>query len=334
MTVTCLRTGVVGGIAVILAACGGDGRPAPVRQAGVTRDADRASATGEYVADSITVDLPLAIAAQLYVEHDAVVVARAPGTVDSLLAELGDRVRTGQVLARLESAAQAIALDSAQAAYDNLLRVAARARALTRSGGTTAADSEQVEFQLREADIARRRAQRDLDLTRVTAPFDGVITDRFARPRRFVAVGDTLFRVTEAAPLYARVRIPESSAYLVRVGDRAAVVGEGSIRAAAAVVHAAPIIDAASGTRELVLRVSGSGTPLVAGATVRVEIGHERRRVLAAPRVAIAPDGYAVVVQDGRTTLRSVSIGRDVGGGRVEVLSGLSAGERLATPGR
>lgn len=334
MIVTHLRSGAIAAGLAALLACGGDVHPAPVRQAGEPRGAARAPAAGEYSVDTATVDLPLALPTQLYVEHDAVVVARAPGTVDSLFADLGDRVRTGQLLASLESAAQEIALDSARAAYDNLLRVAARSRALTRSGGTTAADSEQVEFALREADIARRKAERELELTRVRAPFDGIITDRFARPRRFVAVGDTLFRVTEAAPLYARVRIPESSAYMVRVGERAVVVGAGGVRAAATIVHAAPIIDAASGTRELVLRVGGSGAPLVPGATVSAEIGAERRRVLAVPRAAISPDGYALVVDDGRTTLRPVTVGRDIGGGRVEVLGGLVAGERLARPGR
>jgi hypothetical protein len=44
----------------------------------------------------------------------------------------------------------------------------------------------------------------------------------------------------------------------------------------------------------------------------------------------VSPDGYVLVMQNGRTSLRSVTVGGDVGGGRVEVLSGLSAGERVA----
>ena len=46
------------------------------------------------------------------------------------------------------------------------------------------------------------------------------------------------------------------------------------------------------------------------------------------------PDGYAVVVDNGRSTLRPVTVGRDVGNGRVEILSGLASGERLARPPR
>src|SRR5678815_5426367 len=124
-----------------------------------------------------------------------------------------------------------------------------RARVMTKAGGVTIADSEQVEFQYRQADIARRKAHRDLELTRIVAPFPGVVTARYARPGRYVAAGDTLFRVTETGPLLARVRVPESGAAAMRVGDRATVAGVSGATVPATVQHAAPAYDAASGTR-------------------------------------------------------------------------------------
>jgi RND family efflux transporter MFP subunit len=314
-----------------LLACGSQRDGVRLRQAGT---AEAGAIEAAFTVDTATVQLPLELHAQLYVERDAAVVARAQGTVDSLFVELGDRVSSGQLLARLESADQEIALSSADAAYENLDRVAKRARALMKSGGTTIADSEQVEFQLRQADIARRKARHDFELTRVTAPFYGVVTMRSVRPRRFVAVGETLFRVTEAAPLYARVRVPEASAGLLRAGQPATVIGANGERGAATIVHTAPIIDAASGTREVVLRLTSASAGLVSGASVVVQLASERRRIVTAPRAAIAPEGYALVVENGRSTLRPVSIGRDLGNGRVEVVSGLSPGEHLARPAR
>lgn len=327
------------GVALLIAAdvllgCGTEARSASPQQAGSPQSPAVPVVRAEFTVDTATVQLPLELPAQLYVEHDALIVARSAGTIDSLFSELGDRVSAGQLLARMESAEQEIALASAEAAYENLTRTAFRARTLTKSGGTTAADSEQVEFQLRQADIARRKARRDVELTRIAAPFAGVVTARFARPSRYVAVGDTLFRVTEQAPLYVRVRVPEASARRLRVGDAASVVttlGEGSD---AKVVHAAPFVDAASGTREMVLQVLRPRADLLAGSSVTVRLGREPRRVTSVPRDAIAPEGYAVVVENGRSTLRPVTVGRDIGGGRVEVLSGLSPGERLARPSR
>ena len=310
---------------VLLAGCG-EARSASPRQQGAP--AATATVKAEFVVDTVTVQVPLEIPAQLYVEHDAVVVARSAGTIDSLSAELGDHVASGQALARMESADQQIALARAEAAYENANRALTRARALTKAGGTTAADLEQLEFQLRDADIARSKARRDLELTRIVAPFAGVVTSRVARPGRFVAVGDTLFRVTEAAPLYARVRVPEASARSLRVG-MSALVGE----RAAKIVHAAPIIDAASGTRELVVEVQGVGE-LIPGSTVNVRLGRDARRVTVVPREAVAPEGFVVVVENGRSTLRSVVVGREIGGGRIEIVSGVSPGERLAKPTR
>jgi RND family efflux transporter MFP subunit len=319
---------VVVGCAIVTA-CTGEVRSATPQKASAPV---RGPLAAEFTVDTATVRLPLELPAQLYVEHDAVVVARSAGTIDGLYAELGDRVRAGQLLARLESADQAIALAGADAAFESMTRTAARTRLLKKGGGATAADSEQVEFQLRQADVQRRKAQRDVELTRVTAPFAGIVTARLARPRRFVEVGDTLFRVTEASPLFARVRVPEAGARQLRVGDSATVSAGTGFDYRARIVHAAPFIEAGSGTREVVLEVVRPGGALLAGSSVTVRLGREARRVVTAPREAIASDGYAVVVDGGRSTLRPVTVGRDVGGGRVEILSGLASGERLARP--
>jgi RND family efflux transporter MFP subunit len=293
------------------------------------RGTSAAPDTAGLLVATAAVRAPLQLPAQLYVEHDAAVVARSAGVVDSVMAELGSRVTNGMTLARLESVDQELSVAQAEATYENVGRLVNRARVMTKAGGVTVADSEQVEFQYRQADLARRKAHRDLELTRIVAPFSGVVTARYARPGRFVAVGDTLFRVTESGPLLARVRIPEGSASTVRVGDQATVQGLSTATARATVMHAAPAFDAASGTREVVLQLAGTGG-LLPGATVTVRLGDQERQALTIPREAVSPEGYVLVMQNGRTALRSVTLGADVGGGRVEVVSGLSSGERVA----
>jgi RND family efflux transporter MFP subunit len=283
-------------------------------------------------ADTATVDAPIALPSQLYVEHDAVVAARSAGMVESVLADLGTRVEAGQLLTKLESVDQEIAVGQAENAYANAERLVRRTRELTRSGAATVADSEQAEMQDRQAELALKKARRDFELTRITAPFGGVVTSRLARPRRLVAPGDTLFRVTAMNPLLARVRVPETAGE-VRPGAAAEVIAASGASAKARVVRASPAIDPASGTREVVLEV-GPGSQLAPGASVSVRLGRERRRIVVVPREAIGEDGYALVWENGRTALRAVTLGADLGGGRVEVVSGLAPGERLARPGR
>ncbi len=107
----------------------------------------------------------------------------------------------------------------------------------------------------------------------------------------------------------------------------------GRHRPKAKVVRASPIIDAASGTREIVLQLA-PGSRLIPGSTVTVRMGTEPRQVLSIPRSAVAREGYALVREENRTVLRPITLGAELEGGRVEVLSGLAPGEKVVRGGR
>jgi membrane fusion protein, multidrug efflux system len=313
---------------ILTAACSGQpaNRAAPPTQSG---SLGAASAATIATADTATVQAPLALPSQLYVEHDATIYARSAGIVESVLVDLGAQVPAGQPLARLESADQRIALDQAQEKFANTRQQVERQRALKTAGVVTEADSERVEFEHREALLGLRKAQRDYDLTRILAPFTGVVTGRTARIGRLVGSGDSLFRLTALRPILAAVHVPEVSAAGIAVGSEAEVVGLGGATSKARVIRASPIIDAASGTREMVLQLTAGGPRLTPGTSVTVRLGSVRRQVVAIPRTAVAQDGYALVWADNRTTLRPLTLGSELDGGRVEVLSGLSAGEKV-----
>jgi membrane fusion protein, multidrug efflux system len=311
----------------IIASCGRD--PAPASARGEEAGAAPAPPGGSIAtAETTTVDLPLILPSQIYVEHDAAVLARSSGMVEAILADIGAIVRAGQELARLESTDQEIALAQAREKVARTSQNAERQRSLTTAGFATQADSEQVEFEYREAELGLRQAQRDFDLTRIVAPFGGVVTSRPARVQRMVNPGDSLFRVTALAPLLAAVRVPETEAGGLRVGAEAQVLGSGGVSARARVIRASPVLDAASGTRELVLEI-GAGSRLRPGSAVTVQLGTERRQVVAIPKSAVAREGYALVLEDNRTTLRAITLGREIGDDRVEVVSGIAAGEQV-----
>jgi membrane fusion protein, multidrug efflux system len=302
-------------------------------QSGKTARAETASAGGTpapavATVDTATVEAPLSLPSQLYVEHDATVYARSAGVVESIMVDLGRRVAPGQVLARLESTDQLIALNQAKEKFANTKQMVERQRALATAGVVTRADSEQVEFEHRQALLGLQKAQRDYDLTRIVAPFAGVITARVARVQRLVNPGDSLFRVTALEPVLAAVHLPETVAADIRPGANAQVLGPGGRSAAARVIRASPIIDGASGTRELIVQLS-SGSRLLPGSSVTVRLGAQRRQVVTIPKGAVAREGYALVWEDNRTTLRAVTLGTELEGGRVEVLSGLTPGEKV-----
>jgi len=323
-------------LVLLLGGCAGGGDDAsaharPIETAAAATVPAPAAGAVE-TAESTTVDRPLSLPSQLYVEHDAAIVARSSGVVEAIQADIGTRVSAGQLLARLESTDQEIALAQAKEQAANATQRVERQRALSAAGVVTRADSEQVEFEHRAADLTLRKAQRDYDLTRIVAPFDGVVTARMARVQRLVNAGDSLFRVTALAPVLAAVRVPETSSASLKVGAPARILAARGGSAEARVVRASPVIDAASGTREIVIQLA-PGSALTPGSSVTVQLGAERRRVVAIPRAAVAKDGYALVWEDNRATLRAVTLGADLDGDRVEVVSGIAAGEKVVRAG-
>ena len=306
-------------VAAAALGCGASASPEPNRAA---------APPGPTVAvESVTVATPVELPAQVYVERDAVVHARTRGTVNWIGVDIGQAVRAGQTLARLESVDEEITLDRTVNARDLAAAAAARQRDLAGRGMVTRADSEQVESQFRQSELAVRQARRDLELTRVTAPFAGVVSARYARTGRLAAPGDSLFRITALSPLLAAVQVPETEARSLRVGGSAEVVAS-PVSAPARVLRIAPVVDAASGTRHVVVEVRPV-RGIVPGTTVAVRLGGANRRALAVPKDAVGNDGLAIVWSGGRATARPVTVGGDLGDGKLEVLAGLAAGEQV-----
>jgi membrane fusion protein (multidrug efflux system) len=314
---------------IAIVACGG--QPKARTGARPTETASLGAAPGMAIAtvDTATIQVPVTLPSQLYVERDATIYARSPGIVEAIMVDLGSRVAAGQPLARLESTDQAIALAQSEEKYDNAHRVAERQRKLKAAGIVTEADSERVEFEHRQAILELRKARRDYALTRIVAPFAGVVTGRMARLHRLVNSGDSLFRLTALRPVLAGVRVPESSAGMIGIGAKAEVVGPDGTRALARVIRASPVLDAGSGTREMILQLTSDGSRLTPGSNVTVRLGSEPRRVVTIPRNAVAQEGYALVWADEKTTLRPVTLGSNIGGDLVEVVSGLAPGEKV-----
>jgi len=321
-----LRSGFL--VLTLVQACSGRSGPRADGPATETGSIGAASEASIASADTATVQVPLALPSQLYVERDAAIYARSPGVVESMMADLGSRVSAGQSLARLESTDQGIALAQAEEKFANTKQSVERQRALKVAGVVTTADSERVEFEHRDAMLRLRQAQRDLELTRIVAPFAGVVTGRKARLHTLVSAGDTLFRLTALDPVLAAVHVPEATADGLRIGSGAEVVGHGGATAQARIIRASPMIDAASGTREIILQLT-AGHRLTPGSSVTVRLGSEPRHVITIPKTAVDGEGYALVWSGDRTTLRALTLGSELAGDRVEVVSGLAPGEKV-----
>lgn len=156
-----------------------------------------------------------------------------PGRVTEVLVDEGDRVRAGDTLALLDTAAlgpERAALEAQRAALAadaELARLTlARADALTDLGHRSAAAQDDARLTLAriEANIAALDAQIAgvevrHEKSRLTAPFDAIIGPRLADPGQTVAAGAPVLTLYDAAPPRLRVGLPPDLATSLSLGD-------------------------------------------------------------------------------------------------------------------
>ena len=262
-------------------------------------------------------------------------------------AQVGDRVRKGQLLARIASEtieaelAQSVAAAAEAAAQlEEAGLNAARARSLADSG---ALSSQQVQQYLTaeqtaraRLDSARARVQADelrLKHTQILAPDHGVISARQATVGSLAQQGQELFQMIRQERLEWRAEVTASELPSIRPGMpvRLSIPGAEASPVVGQVRVLAPTLNPQ--TRLALVYVDVPvGSPARAGMFARGEIVLGQRPALSLPQSAVLlRDGFSYVFTvgaDNRVTQTKVTTGRR-SGDRVEVLSGLSPQARV-----
>ncbi len=111
----------------------------------------------------------LTIPGRIVARQEAVLSAKVPGRVSAVLVSLGDRVRRGQALVRLESGDQAAQVAQARAAWESARANRERMRLLYEEGAISRQQWEQAELQLTQASVALDMARSALASATITA---------------------------------------------------------------------------------------------------------------------------------------------------------------------
>jgi RND family efflux transporter MFP subunit len=180
--------------------------------------------------------------------------AGAAGSIRSISAREGDVVKKGQVILEVDPRLALARLQVAQAGQERATKQVEQAQVeLARleksgAGAVSALELDQARSRLAvlgaEAQAARAavgEAQAQLDLHRVRAPFDGVITMRRVDPGDWVNPGQSVLEVTADADLEVIVDGPEQLFGKVKKGDKAVLSGDGEMEAE--VVGVVPALD-------------------------------------------------------------------------------------------
>jgi membrane fusion protein, heavy metal efflux system len=273
--------------------------------------------------------------------------ARASGVVRSVGKTLGDYVRQGETIARLESAdaaALASQLSAARARVTELSSAYERERRLFDANVTARQDLEAARANLDVARSELNRAQAavaaagvsgDGRSLAVTSPLAGQVTAAPIVLGSFVNAGEELYRVVNPNGLQIEVALPSQDAARVQPGDEAAlIVGDGR-EIGARVRSVTPSLDPESRSATAILSLSRAAPGLQPGAFLQARIrpsGEVDRSRIAVPEDAVqvleGRDVVFVRTQRGFQA-RDVETGSR-SAGMVTILSGLEPGQRIA----
>ncbi len=271
--------------------------------------------------------------------------------ITAVLANVGDNVKKGQVLATLAS--ETIEADAAQsragvAEAEAMAREAdgnaARAKTLEASGAMSLSQIEQFTTAALTArarvDSAKARARIDqirVNLTKVVAPDNGVISARAAVVGSLAQPGLEHFKLIRQGRVEWRAEVSAKALPNIAIGQKVRVGGTGNATVDGTVRTVSPTIDAAS--RNAIVYVdlpAGTLGKLSPGMFVTGEFQGASREAITLPQnAALLRDGFNYVyVADkvNKVTLTKIQLGASQNG-RVEVLSGLAPGASVVTSG-
>jgi RND family efflux transporter MFP subunit len=193
------------------------------------------------------------------------------------------------------------------------------------------AKRQQVASKVSQAVEGMKSAAITKEYARVTAPFDGVVTEKHVELGNLVTPGAPLATVEREGAYRLEAAVEESRLGEIRVGQSVSVVLERPLEAR--VSEIAPSVDAAS--RSYIVKIDLPAVPqLRSGMFGRAIFTLAKRRVLTVPAAAVSEQGQLrslLVVDGGSARARLVTLGEERGDRR-EVLSGLTAGEKIVFP--
>jgi RND family efflux transporter MFP subunit len=267
--------------------------------------------------------------------RSATIRARTGDEIVEIPVHVGQAVRPGQVVIRQSSEGSMAAVRQAEAAYEQAKRTVDRYRPLQERGAISEQDWDNAVTGLRVAEANLEAARRSVDLT---SPIGGVVTDILLTRGSMPESGDPLMRVSDLSRMQVLIQASVEQVRELAVGQPARLPGHGLEGRVSRVALQA---DPDSRLLEVELTFPGPGSrgieaehePVVPGTLVmaEVEVGRCADGLLV-PEVAVRDGAVWVVDVESVASRRAVEVGL-VGDGVVEILSGLSAGDRVVVAG-
>lgn len=279
--------------------------------------------------------------AQVLADRQATLYSKVSGYLQSIAVDKGDTVKAGAVLAHIEMpelmaarAKQEAELKAAEAEYGRLEESLKKAPDLV--------VPQMVDQSRGRLEIARANLQQSETMLRyatLTAPFAGVVTQRFVDPGALIQTGTSIVTLMDFSKVRLQVAVPELEASRVAVGQPVSVVTENlpGLQFEGKVARFSYALDMASRTMLAEVSLDNPKLALRPGMLVTAKLGIERKDgAVVMPTEALVMEkvnAFAYIVDGEKAAKRPIKIGFN-DGKNVEVLEGLSNNDSIILVGK
>ena len=308
-----------------------------------------ATDTGEVVTvEATTQPLIEQAAGTLRAKVETVISPIITATISSIAVRSGDEVQAGDELVRLDSRELEARVDQAkQAAIAAQARLAQTEKDLARverimkadPGAVSQAERDRLQtaMQASRAELVRLKRQKDeaqtaLSYSKLTAPIAGRIVERLADPGDTARQGEPLLRMYDPTTLRLEASVRESVASKLAKGLRLSAEID-ALKKQYPVVVDEIVPSADPGSRSFLVKVSlADGSGLYPGMFGRLMIPIGQTEKIIIPLAAVTRVGqldFVTVKTDQGPVRRYVRLGQRSPEKRVEIISGLKAGDHI-----
>jgi len=302
-----------------------------------------------YTVEPVALERTLAITGTLAPLVEATVKAKVAGELEAVPVREGEAVARGQVLARIDRtellarvAAREADVEAARAQLLWAEKNRATQKALLEKGFISQIAFDNVQSNHDVAAARLRAAEAELALARkslgdaaLVAPFAGVVAERHAKPGERVAVDARVLTLVDLSRMELEASVPATAIAEVRVGQpvRFRVDGFGEREFAGRTERINPATAPGSRAISVYAVVDNPDASLRKGMFAQgVLMLGRSERALVVPASAVREEAGAAwvyAIADGEVRRRKVKVTQPDAAGRVQVLEGLQAGERI-----